>query len=183
MSMTATDTSPVERKVNQTVVRLMQGDLTSLEVDAFVHYAREDLELGSGYGTAIQSRGGGAIRKELEKIGRIPMGGAVITSAGALGARHIIHACGPKFQEADTERKLRECMESALRLAGEKNLARLAFPPMGAGFYGIPLELCGRVMTEAIRSFAAGPTSLEEIIICTVDRRDFLALKGAVESL
>ncbi|MBI4875398.1 MAG: macro domain-containing protein [Acidobacteria bacterium] len=183
MTATAIDTAPIERKVNQTVIKLVQGDLTALEVDAFVYYAREDLALGSGYGTAIQSRGGGAIRKELEKIGSLPMGGAAITSAGGLNAKHIIHACGPKFQEADTERKLRECMDSVLRVADENGLESIAFPPMGTGFYGVPLELSSRVTIDAIRRFVAGQTSLTEITICTVDRRDFLAFKTGVASL
>ena len=183
MAATATATVPIERKVNQTVVRLMQGDLTALEVDAFVHYAKENLDLGSGYGTAIQSRGGGAVKKEVEKIGGIRMGEAVMTTAGGMRAKHIIHACGPKFQEADTERKLRDCMHSALRIADENGLKTVAFPPMGAGFYGVPLALCAGVMLDAIRSAAAAGTSLEEIVICTVDGRDFLAFQGQIEAL
>ena len=183
MTATATAPTPVERKVNRTVVRLMQGDLTALEVDAFVHYAKENLDLGSGYGTAIQSRGGGAVKKAVEKIGGIRMGEAVMTTAGAMSAKHIIHACGPKFQEADTERKLRDCMQSALRIAQENGLKTVAFPPLGAGFYGVPLEFCARVMIGTIRSAAAAGTSLEEIVICTVDGRDFLAFKDQVEAL
>ena len=180
MTATATATTPIERKVNQTVVRLVQGDLTALEVDAFVHYAKENLELGSGYGTAIQSRGGGAVKKEVEKIGGVRMGEAVMTTAGGMTAKHIIHACGPKFQEADTERKLRDCMNSALRVARENGLKTVAFPPMGAGFYGVPLALCARVMLDAILSAAAAGTPPEEIIISTVDGRDFLAFRDLV---
>ena len=183
MTATATATTPVERRVNQTLVRLMQGDLTALEVDAFVHYAKENLDLGSGYGTAIQSRGGGAVKKEVEKIGGIRMGEAVMTTAGGMKAKHIIHACGPKFQEADTEGKLRDCMQAALRIAQENGLKTVAFPPMGAGFYGVPLALCAQVMIDTIRSAAAAGTSLEAIIICTVDGHDFLAFQDQVEAL
>ncbi|MDP2996313.1 MAG: macro domain-containing protein [Bryobacterales bacterium] len=183
MTATATATTPIERKVHQTVVRLMQGDLTALEVDAFVHYAKENLELGSGYGTAIQSRGGGAVKKEVEKIGGIRMGEAVMTTAGGMAAKHIIHACGPKFQESDTEGKLRDCMNSALQIARENGLKSVAFPPMGAGFYGVPLALSAQVMIDAIRSAAAAGTPPEVIIICTVDGRDFLAFKNQVGAL
>jgi len=183
MTAIAKATTPVERKVSRTVVRLMQGDLTALEVDAFVHYAKENLDLGSGYGTAIQSRGGGAVKKEVEKIGGVRMGEAVMTTAGGMNAKHIIHACGPKFQEADTERKLCDCMNSALRIANENGLKTVAFPPMGAGFYGVPLALCARVMIETIRSAAATGTPLEEIVICTVDGREFLAFQDQVEAL
>jgi O-acetyl-ADP-ribose deacetylase (regulator of RNase III) len=158
------------------ILRLVQGDLTAMPVDAIVFYAREDLELGSGFGTAIQSRGGAAVKEALKKIGRIAMGQAVITTAGGLKAGHIIHAVGPKFQEADTERKLREAMLAVLRLADAEKLKTLAFPAMGTGFYGVPLDLCARVMTETIRGFTGN--SLEEIVICVVDRREWTAFEA-----
>jgi O-acetyl-ADP-ribose deacetylase (regulator of RNase III) len=157
-------------------LRLVQGDLTAMPVDAIVFYAREDLELGSGHGTAIQSRGGAAVKEALKKLGRVAMSQAVITSGGGLKPGRIIHAVGPKFQEADTERKLRETMLAALRLADAEKLKTLAFPAMGAGFYGVPLEMCARVMTETIRGFEGN--SLKEVVICAVDRRELKAFEG-----
>lgn len=153
----------------------MQGDLTALPVDALVYYAREDLRLGSGFGTAIQARGGDAIKKELEKCGRLRAGEAVLTTAGAMPAGFIIHACGPKFQEPDTEAKLRRTMQAALQLAEGQGFRRIAFPPMGAGFYGVPLDLCARVMLEEIRRHLLSGSALEEVILCVLDRREFQA--------
>lgn len=176
-------TAPVEKKVNQTAVRLERGDLTAQAVDAFVFYAKENLELGSGYGTAIGSRGGDAIKKELATLGGLKMGEALITTAGRLPAKHIIHACGPKFQEPDIERKLGDCMLAALNVADRNGLKTVAFPPLGAGFYGIPLEVCSRVMLEAIKEYLQRPTGLEEVIICVNDRRDFNAFQDQVERL
>ena len=174
---------PVRAVVNKTQVTLVRDDLTTLAVDAVLFYARETLELSSGFGTAIQTRGGDAVKKELEKIGGVRMGEAVITGAGRLKARHVIHACGPKFQEPDTERKLRDCVLSALRLAAERGLESVAFPPMGAGFYGVPLDLCSRVMIDTIRDYLREETSLKEILICVIDRREFDAFKSRVEGL
>jgi len=165
---------PIEKKAGNTVIKLHQGDLTALPVDAFVFYAREDLEIGSGYGTAIQSRGGQAIKKELDEIGSIKMGEAVITGSGAMNSNHIIHACGPKFQEADIEKKLRECASG---------LKTLAFPPMGCGFYGVPLSLSAEVMLDCIKSFVEKDTSLEEVAICVVDYRDYVPFKEKMNSL
>jgi O-acetyl-ADP-ribose deacetylase (regulator of RNase III) len=183
MQAAATLTQPLHGRVNQTQVTLLRDDLTALAVDAVVFYAKETLELGSGFGTAIQTRGGEAVKKELEKIGSVRMGEAVITGAGRLKARHVIHACGPKFQEADTEQKLHGCMLAALRLAGEGGLESIAFPPIGTGFYGVPLELCSRVMLDTIRDYLRGETSLREVFICVMDRREFDAFKGKVEGL
>ena len=178
----ATQELLVERRIESTVLRLIRGDLTALEADAIVFYAREDLSLGSGFGTAIQSRGGGAVQKELSRIGGVSMGEAVITSAGGLSARRLIHACGPKFLEPGWESKLEACMLSALRLAAEHRLASIACPPMGAGFYGVPLAGCVRVMLGAIRDFLKQPSSIEEIVICVLDRREFEAFRKPLES-
>jgi len=156
-----------------TIIRLVKDDLTAMDVDAFVFYAREDLELGSGYGSAIQQRSGVAVKKELDNIGSIAVGEAVITGAGALKARHIIHACGPKFHEPDLEDKLRRTVRSTLRIAADEGVKTLAIPPMGTGFYGVPMALSIRVMLEEVRSFIEGETPFEQVIVCANDKRDF----------
>lgn len=183
LSPTGLRCKPIEKKIGKTTIRLQHGDLTALPVDAWVFYAREDLNVGSGYGTAITSRGGLAVKKALDEIGSIKMGEAVITTAGDMNAKHIIHACGPKFQEPDQERKLRDCMASSLKIAHENGVKTLAYPPMGTGFYGIPLDLCARVMLDAITTFVQGDISLEEIIICVIDYRDYVPFKAQFEKV
>lgn len=148
-----------------------------------VFYARQDLQLGAGFGSAIQSRGGAEIKNELEAIGSIEMGEAVMTSAGNMKARHIIHACGPKFCEPDREKKLRRCMRSALEQAGAAKLSTVAFPPMGAGFYGVPLDLTAKVMLEAVQRFLETPSSIQEVIICVIDDREWLAFRPRLEAM
>jgi O-acetyl-ADP-ribose deacetylase (regulator of RNase III) len=177
MDQVAMVSEPKEKTFHKTVIRLQQGDLTALAVDAFVYYAKENLEIGSGFGTAIQVRGGDTIKKELQAIGKIGMAESVITSAGKMAAKFIIHSCGPKFQEPETERKLRDCIKSSLECAEKNKLKKVAFPAMGAGFYGIPLDLCASVMLAVIKSFALAGTSLEEVIICTVDKRELAAFE------
>ena len=167
--MTATVSEGV--KINKTTVRVVKDDVTDLDVDGFVFYAVEDLAIGSGFGTAISVRGGPSIEKELKELKPVAMGEAVVTGAGKMKASHIIHAVGPKFQEEDTESKLRATMESALKRAEETSIKRLAFPAMGAGFYGVPVDLCARVMLEALKTHLEGETGLEEVIIALFDSR------------
>jgi O-acetyl-ADP-ribose deacetylase (regulator of RNase III) len=165
--------SMVETKqAGKGVLRLVRGDVTLLDVDAFVFYANHDLKLGSGFGGAIAVRGGPTIQKELDELGTRETCEAVVTEAGELKARFIIHAVGPRFQEPELEEKLRRTMRSTFELANEKELETLAFPPMGAGFYGIPLDQCARVMVEEIERHLEGETSLEEVIICVQDTRE-----------
>ena len=115
-------------------VRLIRGDITELDVDAFVFYAQPDLALGSGFGTAISVRGGPSIQKELDELGPVETGQAVVTGAGKLKADFIVHAVGPRFQEEDTEGKLRTTVLNSLKAAEEKGVKRIALPAMGAGF-------------------------------------------------
>ena len=85
----------VERKVGDKVIRLVRGDITDTEVEAFVFDITDDAKLGSGYGGAIAQRGGPAIQKELDALGKCPKGAALVTSAGDMKATHIIHVNGP----------------------------------------------------------------------------------------
>jgi len=153
-------------------LRLAREDVTLSEADAFVYYARHDLVLGSGFGSAISTRGGPGIQEELEEKAPVETGDVVVSEAGELPARHILHAVGPRFQEPDVEGKLRETMRNALAAADGLGIGSLAFPPMGAGYYGVPLDVCARVMVEEIRSHLAGKTSLRDVVICVQDRRE-----------
>ena len=156
---------------------LEKGDLTLMDIEAMVFYARQDLVIGSGTGNAITVRGGGSIQEELKSFGRINTCEAVITGAGNLKASYIIHAVGPRFQEPDTEEKLRKTIENVLMVAEKNNIKKIGLPPMGTGFYGIPLDLCAKVMLDTLRKYLAINTSLEEIVICVMDKRELNAFR------
>jgi O-acetyl-ADP-ribose deacetylase (regulator of RNase III) len=162
-----------EKKINNSTVHLLRGDIADLEIEAFVYYAREDLALGSGFGGAIAVRGGPTVQEELNKLAPVKLTEAVITAAGEMKADNIIHAVGPKFQEENLEAKLRATILNALKLADEKHLKRIAFPPMGTGFYGVPLELSAAVMFEVFAEYLSGNTGIEEVIICLMDSREY----------
>ncbi len=159
--------------VNDCSIKLIKGDLTALDVEAFVFYARSDLALGAGFGNAISMRGGPSIKAELDKIGGAEDGQAVITAAGELKAQFIVHAVGPVFQEENTEEKLSLTIKNALNCAEDKRIRQLAFPPMGAGFYVISPPTCARVMVETFIKHLSSKTGLREIIICAADMREF----------
>lgn len=171
----------VEKKVGNKVLRLVRADITDMEVDAFVFDITEDVKLGSGFGNAIQQRGGVVIQKQLDEIGSCPTGEAVVTEAGILKADWIIHANGPKFREEDEEAKLRKTVQAALARAEEKGVKRLAFPPMGTGLYQVPLDLCTRVMVDTISQHLANGSTLEEVLIVAPDPREFNPFKARIE--
>jgi O-acetyl-ADP-ribose deacetylase (regulator of RNase III) len=164
-----------------TKLRLERGDLTAMDIESIVFYARHDLILGSGYGNAITLRGGPSIQEELKSFGTINTCDVVVTKAGNLKSKYIIHAVGPIFQEADLEAKLRTTISNTLKAADEKQINRIAFPPMGTGFYGIPLELCAGVMIDVINKHPSGNTSLKEVVICAMDNREYKAFQSVME--
>ena len=169
--------------VNQSSVRLTREDVTDIEIDAFVYYAQNDLAIGTGFGTAISVRGGPTIQKELEQLAPVATGEAVVSDAGNLKAQYIIHAVGPKFQEEDTEAKLRKTVQSALERADEKGARRIAFPAMGAGYYGIAPDVSARVMLETFKNYLSGETGIEELIICVLDTPQHNAFKAQLAAM
>ena len=171
----------VEKKIGNKVLRLVRGDITDMEVEAFVFDITEDVKLGSGFGGAIQQRGGIVIQKQLDEIGSCPTGEAVVTEAGILKADWIIHANGPKFREEEEEAKLKKTVESVLARAEEKGIKRLAFPPIGTGLYQVPLDLCTRVMVDTISDHLANGSTLEEVLIVAPDNREFNPFKAKFE--
>lgn len=162
-----------ERAINGCTLRLQKCDVTDLEIDSFVYYARPDLKLGSGFGTAISVRGGPTIQEELDKIGPRQLTEAAITSAGEMKAKYIIHAVGPAFQEPDIEKKLSATIINALKEAESKGIERVAFPPMGAGFYGVPLATSAEITIGTIIDYLSGKSNLKEIVICPLDTREY----------
>ncbi len=172
-------------RINGTTVNLVRGDVTEWAADAFVYYADHNLKIGSGFGTAISQRGGPGVQKELDELGSLETTQAVITGAGNMKAAHIIHAVGPRFQEPDMEGKLRATLVNTLDLAKKQGVAKIAFPPMGAGFYGVPLPTCATVMLDTFREYLAegGEAGFEELTICCLDNRELTAFQGRLASL
>lgn len=169
--------------INGRTLRLVKGDITDLEIESFVYYAQHNLALGSGYGTAISVRGGASVQEELKQFGTINTCDAVVTAAGEMKAKFIIHAVGPRFQEEDTERKLRTTIQSALKHAAAKGITAIAFPAMGVGFYGVPLTLSARVMLETLRDHLAGSTSIQEVVVCLLDNREYKPFQSQLAAL
>jgi len=157
---------PDELRLQKAIIRLMVGDIMDLPVEAIVFYARPDLVLGSGFGAMIATRGGPKIQEELKKLGPVKTTEAVITSGGNLRARYIIHAVGPRFQEENLEEKLRTTMLNVFRIAEEYRIKSIAFPAMGAGFYGVPLDVCARETLEATQKYLEGSSTIQEVIFC-----------------
>ncbi len=173
----------ITTKINDCTVKLEKGDITDFEVEAIVFYAREDLKLMSGFGNAIATRGGPSVQKALDELGEKEVGDVVVTEAGNMKASNIIHAVGPKFLEPELDDKLARTMSNTLAVAEEKGFKQVAFPAMGAGFYGITRPMCVEVMLETIQSHLNNGSRLEEIIIRVIDTLEYEPFAEALGGL
>jgi O-acetyl-ADP-ribose deacetylase (regulator of RNase III) len=151
---------------------IQQGDLTEMDVDAIVNAANSDLFLGAGVAGAILRKGGQSIQEECKQIGSIPVGYAAITSGGNLKARYVIHAAsmglgGP----ATTAKSLRTSTAHSLRLAAEHKLKTIAFPAVGTGVSGFPMDECAQIMLSEAAEHVKNETSLQTVYFVLFDDR------------
>ncbi|MET8461933.1 O-acetyl-ADP-ribose deacetylase [Micromonospora zamorensis] len=148
-------------------ITLVEGDITTQQVDAIVNAANSSLLGGGGVDGAIHRRGGPAILAECRALrasryGRgLPAGQAVATTAGELPARWVIHTVGPVWSASeDRSALLRDCYVNSLRVADEVGATTVAFPLISAGIYGWPIEDAVRQALTVLR--AATPATVVE---------------------
>jgi len=147
-------------------IRIVQGDITLLDVEAVVNAANKHLQLGGGVAGAIRARGGPSIQEECDRLAPIDVGEAVITSGGNLKAKYVIHAVGPVNGEGDEEAKLARATLSSLGLAASRKIRSLAFPAISTGIYGFPLQDCSQIMLQVSLDFLKKNRYPREIVFC-----------------
>ncbi len=131
-------------------VVIIRGDLVEQQVDAIVNAANNDLQLGGGVAGAIRRAGGPSIQDECDAHGPIRVGEAAITGAGALPARHVIHAASMSLGSRTTRDALRSSMDDVFRLCISHHIETVAIPAVGTGIAGFPIDECARVMAESL---------------------------------
>ncbi len=174
----------MERSIGGKKLRLVQGDLTEMDVDAIVNAANAQLILGGGVAGAIRTKGGPSIQEECDRIGGVAVGGAVITGGGRLKARFVIHAVGPRQGEGDEDAKLESATRNSLLRASERGLRSIAFPAVSTGIFGFPKDRCARIMLKTVGDFLSQEAgSLEEVMFCLWSHEDLRVFETALEEL
>lgn len=162
-----------------TQVRAMLGDITTIMVDAIVNAANSGLLGGGGVDGAIHRVGGPSILEECRKIrsarGGCPPGDAVVTGAGALPARWVIHTVGPIWSEAEADihdQTLSSAYERSLAEAEKLGAASVAFPNISTGVYGFPKRRAARIALNTVRAFVDAGTAVELIVFVCFDQEN-----------
>lgn len=159
-------------------IKLIQGDITKLQVDAIVNAANSSLLGGGGVDGAIHRAGGPQILEECKQIrnrqGGCKTGEAVITSGGNLKAKYIIHTVGPVWNGGhnNEEQLLGNAYRNSLQLAVTRNISTIAFPNISTGIYGFPKRRAAEVAIEIVQQFLQVNESIREVIFCCFDEEN-----------
>ncbi|EGZ10406.1 hypothetical protein PHYSODRAFT_260737, partial [Phytophthora sojae] len=168
-----------------------QGDLTECKVDAIVNAANSDLLHGGGVAGAISRKGGRVVQDEssawVNANGRLPVGSAMVTSAGRLPARYVVHTVGPNLgrlsepSPTQTE-QLRSAVKSALVVGGRLGISSIALPGMSTGIFGYPLDQGAREILRECAKFCREQTTstIRYIVLMDIDDKIVDSFKRAL---
>ncbi|KUK82705.1 MAG: putative phosphatase, partial [Pelotomaculum thermopropionicum] len=163
------------------MLKVIKGDITQLAVDAIINPANSRLWMKAGVAGAVKRAGGAVIEEEAVTKGPVPAGEAVITGAGLLKARYIIHAAvmGPDL--VTDEAKVRTAARNALRQAEELGLKSVAFPALGTGAGGLDFRAASRIMVGEARRHLACGSVLEELVFVLFEEESYNAFSRITE--
>ena len=181
--------SKCEFKVSKTAVHLVRGDITEVETDAIVNAANSSLMGGGGVDGAIHRKGGPKILEECREIRAtqfpigLPPGKAVITSAGNLKAKSVIHTVGPVWRGGNSGESelLAEAYQSSLLTAVANGIKSVAFPSISTGAYGYPIKDASRIALKAVKGFLEREDKLTEVVFVLFSEGDLKVYMGTAK--
>lgn len=171
--------------IKDTEIKVMQGDITEIKIDAIVNAANNKLVMGGGVAGAIKKKGGQVIEDEAVKAGPIKIGEAKATKAGKLPAKYVIHAATMGMDFKTDQDKIRSAARNSLLVAEELKINSLAFPALGCGVGGFPLLASAKIISqEILKHLRRGKSNLKEIVFCLYDKEAFEVFnKGVINYL
>lgn len=183
--------SQTEFRVGKTRVHLIQGDITNITADAIVNAANSSLMGGGGVDGTIHRRGGPKILEECKVIRTVdwpdglPTGKAVITSAGNLKAKYVIHTVGPVWEDGlhHESELLADAYRNSLELAVSKALGSVTFPSISTGAYGYPIDEASKIALNAVKEFLESRDDLDEVSFVLFTSQDFEIYKKAAAQI
>jgi O-acetyl-ADP-ribose deacetylase (regulator of RNase III) len=171
--------------VNQSVLDLVEGDITQQDTEAIVNAANRSLLGGGGVDGAIHRAGGPQILEECKKIGGCPTGEARITGGGKLTARYVIHTVGPVYK--DGRHREPELLSAAYRnsliLASRHKIRTVAFPSISTGAYGYPLDSAARIALTTVRDYLRDHPEITEVRFVLFGRKAYEAYEAVLREL
>ena len=163
----------MEKNLSELKIKVVQGDITDQELDAIVNAANNHLWMGAGVAGAIKRKGGKEIEDEAMKNGPIPIGEAIVTSAGKLKAKYVIHAAVMGQDLVTNEDYIKNATLNSLKKAEELKIKSIAFPAFGTGVGGFPIDRCAQIMLDQVKDFSKKMRYLEEVLFVLFDKKSY----------
>jgi O-acetyl-ADP-ribose deacetylase (regulator of RNase III) len=163
----------MEKNLSGLKIKVVQDDITDQEVDAIVNAANNHLWMGAGVAGAIRRKGGKEIEDEAMKKGPIPIGEAVVTSAGKLKAKYVIHAAVMGQDLTTNEEYIKNATLDSLKRAEELKIKSIAFPAFGTGVGGFPIDRCAQIMLDQVKDFSNNTKYLKEVLFVLFDKESY----------
>jgi O-acetyl-ADP-ribose deacetylase len=171
-------------KVNQSVIELIQGDITQQETDAVVNAANGQLAPGGGVAGAIHRAAGPELWEYTKTLGGCRTGEAVITYGFNLKARYIIHTVGPVYSgSAEDAVLLRSCYIESLKLASSHDAASLSFPAISTGIFGYPPAEAAEISLTAVRDYLREHPEIQRVRFVLFSEADLNVYRRALEKI
>ncbi len=157
------------------MIKIINGDITKVKADAIVNAANTTLLGGGGVDGAIHRAGGPEILAECRLIGGCPTGEAVITTAGKLPAKYVIHAVGPVWRggQHNEDRLLANAYLNSLKIAEKNNLKTIAFPNISTGVYRFPKKKAAEIALKTVNDFLKNSKAVKEVIFVCYDDENY----------
>jgi O-acetyl-ADP-ribose deacetylase len=170
-----------------TLLRLVEGDIAERKVDAVVNAVNSYLMHGDGVAGVIVKKGGKIIQDESKRIGFVKVGSSVITSSGNLPSKAVIHILGPQKGEGNEDKKLSNFIKSCLELVTQKAFKSISIPAISSGIFGFPKDRCARILVNETINFLTqkqdSPSNLEIIEFCLLDIAKINVFQKVIDSL
>ncbi len=170
--------------LNDKVVEVVKGDITKLSIEAIVNPANSLMIMGGGVAGAIKRVGGAIIEYEARKYAPVPVGKAVVTTAGKLPSKYVIHA--PTMEEPamrTTKEKVREAVRAALEVAESKGIKEVAFPGMGTGVGGVPPKEAAEVMINEIINHLRRSKEVVKVVLVAFNEELYRAFEEVLNKV
>lgn len=164
-------------------IELWHGDICNLEVDAIVCPAHPSLWMSTGVAGAIKRAGGDQIEFAAVRQGPLPVGAAIVTTAGRLAAKVVIHAVSLDRDRRTSAAAIEKAVRSAMARAREVGAASIAFPALGTGVGGFPLADAARITVAVVRDELARSPSIEHVVFALKGAAAYEAFEAALTAL
>ena len=163
------------------MIDVVQGDITEVEVDAIVNAANNHFWMGGGVAGAIKRKGGVEIEREAVAKGPVPVGETVITGAGRLPAKWVIHAAVMGQDLITSKEYIKEATKNSILRASEFKISSIAFPALGTGVGGFPYRESAKAMMEGIEEGITKNSSIKRVVFVLYDKEAYDAFKKEIQ--